>query len=135
MPAQAIPPSGPHHSFWRSFHIALAGALHVLRTERNAQIEGLIGLVSVGLGLALGLTRTEWAIVCILIVLVLGLEMVNTAVEAAVDLACPAPHPLAKKAKDSAAGAVVLAALGSVIVGLIIFLPRVWWLLSGWFWR
>ena len=52
--------------------------------------------------------------------------MVNTAIEATIDLAHPAQHPLAKKAKDSAAGAVVVAAIASVAVGLVIFLPRLW---------
>lgn len=122
----------PKRSFWRSLCVALAGAGCVLRTERNAQLEGGIALLAIGLGLWLRITRQEWAVIFTLIALVLGLEMVNTAIEAAVDLACPEQHPLAKKAKDSAAGAVVVAAIGSVAVGLVIFLPRLWLVVIYW---
>jgi len=113
--------------------VALAGAATVLRTERNAQIETAIALIAVGLGLGLGITRPEWAVIFTLIALVLGLEMINTAIEAAVDLAHPGIHPLAKKAKDSAAGAVVVAAIASLAAGLVIFLPRLWLILKS-FW-
>ena len=113
-------------SFWRSLGVALAGAAHVLRTERNARIEAAIALIVLGLGFWLRITPQEWTVIFVLIALVLGLEMVNTAIEAAVDLACPEQHPLAKKAKDSAAGAVVVAAIASVAVGVVIFLPRLW---------
>jgi len=119
-------PPQPKDGFWRSLGIALAGAANVLRTERNAQIEAVIALVVLGLGLWLRITTQEWIVVFVLIALVLGLEMVNTAIEAAVDLAHPERHPLAKKAKDSAAGAVVVAAVASVAVGIVIFLPRLW---------
>lgn len=125
-PPDSPPRRQPKSSFWRSLTVALGGAATVLRTERNAQIEGVIALIAVALGLWLGISRSEWAVIFTLIALVLGLEMVNTAIEAAVDLAHPALHPLAKKAKDSAAGAVVVAAIASVAVGLVIFLPRLW---------
>lgn len=115
-------------SFWHSLGVALAGAVHVLRTERNAQIEGAIALIVVGLGLWLRISHAEWLVIFVLIALVLSLEMVNTAIEAAVDLAHPAHHPLAKKAKDSAAGAVVVVAIASVAVGIAIFLPRLWYI-------
>jgi len=111
--------------------VALAGAVHVLRTERNARIEGLIALIAVGLGLWLGVSGPEWAVIFTLIALVLGLEMVNTAIEATVDLVYPDQHPLAKKAKDSAAGAVVMAAIASLATGLVIFLPRLWAILKS----
>ena len=64
--------------------------------------------------------------IALLITLVIGLELLNTAIEALVDLASPAFHPLAKIAKDAAAGAILLVVLGSVAAGLIIFLPRLW---------
>lgn len=131
-PLHPAPPPRPKSSFWLSLRVALAGAGEVLRTERNAQLEAAVAGVAIGLGLALGISGVEWALILVLIGLVLGLEMVNTAVEAAVDLACPERHPLAKKAKDAAAGAVVLAALVSVGVGIVIFLPRLWSLLSAW---
>lgn len=121
----------PRSSFPASLRVALEGAARVVRGERNARIEAAIGLLAILLGLWLQIRPLEWAVVVTLIALVLGLEMVNTAIEATVDLLSPDVHPLAKKAKDSAAGAVVTAALGSVIVGLFIFGPRLWALLVG----
>jgi len=131
-PPESLPPHKPKTSFWNSLRVALSGAAHVLRTERNAQIEGGIALLAIGLGLWLGIASQEWAVLFTLIALVLALEMINTALEATVDLVCPEQHPLAKKAKDSAAGAVVVVAIGSVVVGLVIFLPRLWSLVMNW---
>jgi len=125
-PVSQAPPAQARRSFWHSLGVALRGARRVLATEPNAQIEAAIALLAVGLALWLKISPVEWALLVTLIALVLGLEMVNTAIEAAVDLACPEQHPLAKKAKDSAAGAVVLAAIASVAVGVVIFLPRLW---------
>ncbi len=119
------------HSFWASFRVAFSGAVHILRTERNAQIEGIIALVALLLGLWLGISQIEWLVIITLIGLVLGLEMVNTAIEAAVDLAHPDHHPLAKKAKDSAAGAVLVAAIASAVIGVGIFLPRLWLIVAN----
>lgn len=123
---ESTPHPRPKDGFWRSLGVALAGAGNVLRTERNAQIEAAVGLIVLGLGLWLRITAQEWIVIFVLIAFVLGLEMVNTAIEATVDLAHPQRHPLAKKAKDSAAGAVVVAAIASVAVGVVIFLPRLW---------
>jgi diacylglycerol kinase len=76
-------------------------------------------------GIFLGLSWVEWAVVAILVVVVLAAEMVNTMVEALVDLVTQEYHPLAKVAKDVAAGVVLLSAIGSVVVGALIFLPRI----------
>jgi diacylglycerol kinase (ATP) len=78
----------------------------------------------VALGFLLQIERDEWLALVLTIALVLAAEGFNTAVEAAVDLASPFYHPLAKIAKDVAAGTVLLTAIASVIVGLILFLPR-----------
>ena len=75
-------------------------------------------------GLFLGLSLTEWAVFATLVVLVLAAEMTNTMVEALVDLVTQEYHPLAKIAKDVAAGIVLLTAIGAVVVGLFIFLPK-----------
>ncbi|MXX27310.1 MAG: diacylglycerol kinase family protein [Caldilineaceae bacterium SB0668_bin_21] len=113
-------------SFWQSLAFALAGLRHALRSQRNLRIHIAIAVVVVIAGIVLRISRTEWAVVVTLIALVIGLELLNTAIEALVDLASPEPHSLAKVAKDTAAGAILVAALGSVAAGLVIFLPRLW---------
>lgn len=115
---------------WRSIITAAGGMVHTLRHERNARVEGAIGLLAIGAGFWLGISRLEWALILVCILLVLTLEQVNTAIEAAVDLATPQAHPLARIAKDTAAGAVLLAAIGSVAIGILIFLPRLWSLVA-----
>ncbi|MFQ6057380.1 MAG: diacylglycerol kinase family protein [Anaerolineae bacterium] len=108
-----------------SFRHAFAGLGHVLRTQRNARIHLLIAVAVVALGLALGLSRWEWAILALTIGFVFVAELFNTVVEAAVDLASPEIHPLARVAKDVAAGAVLLAAIAAVVIGLLILGPHV----------
>lgn len=108
---------------WGSFRAAAEGLLHVVRTQPNAWIELAAALVALGAGWWFRISGIEWAIIVVLIVLMLALEAVNTAIEAVVDLAAPNWHPLAKTAKDAAAGALLLTAIGSVIVAAIIFLP------------
>lgn len=113
-------------SFWRSLQVAVYGAAYVLRTERNAQIEGVIAILAIGMGVFLKITSVEWALIFVLIGLVLALEVLNTSIEAVVDLTTDHYHDLAKIAKDTAAGAVLLMAVSSVAVGIVIFGPRLW---------
>jgi diacylglycerol kinase len=110
----------------RSFAFAIAGAAYLFRTQRNARIHLLIGAVACGAGAWLHISRAEWAVVIFTIALVIILEGINTAIEAVVDLASPQFHPLAKVAKDVGAGMVLIAAIASVIVGLLIFGPPLW---------
>jgi diacylglycerol kinase len=107
----------------RSFGFALAGIGFLLRTQRNARIHVVLGAAACGLGAWLHISRVEWAVIVFTIALVLILEGLNTAVEAAIDLASPQIHPLAKAAKDLAAGMVLIAAVASVAVGLLILGP------------
>ncbi len=116
-------------SFWQSLGFAIDGVLHTFRSQRNARIHAVIAGLAVICGIALRISQAEWAVIVCLIALVIGLEVLNTAIEALVDLASPTFHPLAKIAKDAAAGAILLLALGSVAAGLIIFLPRLWQLI------
>ncbi len=111
---------------WRSFGYAFAGLGHLFRTQRNARIELVIGILVCGMAAWLRIGRLEWALLVFTIALVLILEGINTAVEAAIDLASPHVHPLAKIAKDLAAGMVLLASVASVIVGLLILGPPLW---------
>jgi diacylglycerol kinase (ATP) len=111
---------------WFSLRAALAGVWHTLRTQPNAWIE-LVALTGVTwMGWWFALTRWEWGLLGLTFCLVLALEAINTAIEAIVDLVSPQQHPLAKIAKDTAAGAMILVVLGSICVGLAIFGPRLW---------
>jgi diacylglycerol kinase len=110
----------------RSFGFALAGIGFLLRTQRNARIHVVVGAAACGLGAWLRISRVEWAVIVFTIALVLILEGLNTAVEAAIDLASPQIHPLAKAGKDLAAGMVLIAAFASVAVGLLILGPPLW---------
>ena len=107
-----------------SFRYAFAGLRYLLWTQRNAKIHTAIGLAAVALGFVLGIDRNEWLTLTLMITIVLAAERINTAIEAAVDLASPTYHPLAKIAKDVGAGTVLLTAVASVIVGLLLFLPH-----------
>ena len=109
-----------------SFYFAFAGVWYLFRTQRNARIELLIGATACALAGWLGISRAEWAVIVFTIALVLILEGLNTAVEAAIDLASPNVHPLAKVAKDLAAGMVLIAAMASIAVGLLILGPPLW---------
>ena len=113
-------------TFLTSFKYAFSGMWHVLRTQRNARIHLSLALVVIVLGLWLGLSRIEWAIIVLTIGLVLAAESFNTVAEAAVDLATAEYHPLAKIAKDVAAGAVLLMAITAVVVGILILGPPLW---------
>lgn len=110
----------------RSFQYALTGLAHLLRTQRNARIEAVIGAMACAAAWWLGIGRVEWAVLLFTCALVLILEGLNTAVEAAVDLASPEHHDLAKLAKDMAAGMVLIAAIASIGVGLLILGPPLW---------
>jgi len=106
----------------------------LLRTQRNAQIHILIAACALALGGFLPLQRWEWLGLILTCGLVLAAEAFNTALEAAVDLAAPGQHPLAKVAKDVGAGAVVLCAITAIASGFVIFVPHLWplvWLLLG----
>ena len=108
----------------RSFGYAFAGIAYILRTQRNARIELGIGAAVIALALWLGLSPLEWAVLAITIALVLVLEWINTSLELAVSLASPDRHPSAKASKDVAAACVLLGAITSIVVGLLLFGPR-----------
>ncbi len=115
--------------FWligllRSFLFAFAGIGWMVRTQRNAQVHVFITTVVVIAGFVLQVSTVEWLALILSIAVVLAFEALNSAVEAVVDLASPQLHLLAKRAKDAAAGAVLLVAIGAALVGCIIFLPK-----------
>lgn len=105
----------------RSVGHALRGIALVLRTQRNAWIHLAATLAVVAAGLALGIERSDWLWIILAIVAVWTAEAFNTALERLADAASPESHPLVKQAKDVAAGAVLIAAIGSLIVGILVF--------------
>ena len=117
-------PDGFPNRFFASFRHALDGIRATAR-GRNFRVQAAFGVAAVALGVALHIRPGEWIAVVLCIGLVLGGECANTAIEAAVDLASPKRHPLAKLAKDAAAGCVLLFSVVSAIVGAIIFLPPI----------
>ncbi|MCG0277551.1 MAG: diacylglycerol kinase family protein [Thermanaeromonas sp.] len=106
------------------FRAALAGLFYTLRTQVNMGIHLTAAAGVFFLGYYFRLEGWEWGILILTVAFVLAAETFNTALELAVNLSCPHYHPLARKAKDVAAGAVLVTALGAVATGLLIFLPR-----------
>ena len=105
----------------RSFGHAFRGLAILLRTQHNARIHALATILVVAVGALLRISPAEWALIALAIVCVWVAEALNTSIEFLVDLASPERHPLAAKAKDVAAGAVLIAAIGSVIVAVLVF--------------
>jgi diacylglycerol kinase len=110
--------------FLRGFGYALDGIATTLRTQRNFRIHLVISALVIAAGIYFRLAPVEWAVIAVTIGLVLGMELVNTMAELAVDLLVQRQHPLAKVAKDAGAGAVLVTALAAVAVGIAIFGPR-----------
>ena len=109
-----------------SFKYAIAGWKYALRTQRNTHIHLSVAAVVVLIGVWLGLPLRDWAVLVLTVGFVLVSEMLNTVAETIVDLISPGYHPLAKVIKDVTAGAVLLTAAVSVIVGLLVLGPPLW---------
>lgn len=107
-----------------SFRYAIKGIWVLVSTQANAQIHLLAICLVVILGFYTQISRTEWCIIILTCALVMALEAVNTAIETLTDLVSPEYHILAGKTKDVAAGAVLIAAIGAVIIGGLIFIPK-----------
>ena len=111
--------------FFKSFSYAFLGIKTACKNEQNLLFDIIFSIIVIILSLILKISIMEFTIVLLCIALVITLELVNTAIEYTVDLAMPRIHPLAKKAKDIAAGAVLIGAIIAFIIGVIIFLPKV----------
>jgi diacylglycerol kinase (ATP) len=107
----------------RSIRCAVRGIRLMLATQHNAWVHAAATVGAIAMGVALRVTPIEWCVLIIAMVAVWTAEALNTALELLCDVASPAFHPLVEKAKDVAAGAVLIAAAGSVIVGLFVFGP------------
>jgi len=111
-------------AFLQSFVYAFAGVRYVVRTQRNMRVHLVLAALALATGIWLHISPVEFALVFMAIVSVIVSEMFNTVVEACIDLASPRYHPLAKVAKDVAAGAVLVNAALSIVIGLLVFVPH-----------
>ena len=109
----------------RSFKYAFIGIWTILKTQHNAWIHAFATIFVIICGFFFGITKYEWCWIVLAIIAVWTAEGLNTALEFLTDVTSPEFHPLAAKAKDVAAGSVLITAIGSIVIGLIIFGPYV----------
>jgi diacylglycerol kinase (ATP) len=113
--------SRPRPSVLESFNNAIEGVVHVLRTQRNMRIHFAIAVAVLAVAAAVGVSKLELVALLLAIAFVLVAEMINTAVESAIDVSTTAFDPMAKLAKDIAAGAVLIASVNAVAIGYLVF--------------
>jgi len=118
-------PAAGRAGFWRSFSFAGQGVWRAVATQRNLRVQLLAAAAVIGAGVAVRISAVDWACVAAAIGLVLTAETMNSVVEAVVNLCTEEFHPLAKAAKDMAAGAVLIASVAALGVGAAVFLPRI----------
>ena len=114
-----------------SFNYALAGFFYAIKTQRNMRIHYLMGVLVFLLGYVLDLSSVELTVLVLTIGLVIIAEMINTAIEVVVDLVTQEYHPLAKTAKNVAAGSVLVAAMVAVVIGFLLFFDKITHRLEG----
>ncbi|TWR30361.1 diacylglycerol kinase family protein [Mucilaginibacter pallidiroseus] len=108
----------------RSFGFAIKGLRYALATQQNFRIHCVAAVLAIGLGLALHVSNNDWQWIALCIMLVLLTELINTGIEALVDLVSPGYNELAGRVKDVCAAAVLLTAIFSLVTGLVIFVPK-----------
>ena len=111
----------PRPSVFESFNYAIEGVVHVLRTQRNMRIHFGLAVAVLAIAVAVGVSKLELIALLIAITFVLVAEMINTAVEGVIDVSTTAFDPMAKLAKDIAAGAVLIASVNAVAIGYLVF--------------
>ncbi|MGE5707410.1 MAG: diacylglycerol kinase [Bacteroidota bacterium] len=111
------------HNLFASFRYAFEGILFTLRTQRNMRIHFCVGILAFILAFILGVSPFEKALIFMAAAAVVAAEMINTAIENAVDLATHRRHPLAKAAKDTAAAAVMVLSFNALAIGSLLLLP------------
>jgi diacylglycerol kinase len=107
--------------FLKSFQFAFKGVAVAFKEQLNLKIHAMATLLVFGLGFYFKITTTEWLVLLLTTSLIIGLELINTAIEYIVDLVSPEQNPLAGKIKDVAAGAVLTVAIGALVIGIVIF--------------
>ena len=108
-----------------SFKYAFTGMWSAYKSERNMKIHIAVAILVILFGVFLQISTYEWLACIVCFAMVIGAEMFNTAIETVVDIAMPKKDERAKKAKDVAAGGVLVFAIGSAIIGSIIFIPKI----------
>jgi len=114
----------------RSFRFAIHGFHLMLKSQHNAWVHATATVLVIGLGFAFHINHHEWCWIVLSVISVWTAEALNTALEFIADVASPEFHPLVKSAKDVAAAAVMLSALGAIIIGLLILGPSLWALMG-----
>src|SRR6266545_557236 len=123
--ARVTTPQRRPPSLIESFNFAFEGIIHVLRTQRNMRIHFAIAVIVLIVGLATNVSRLELIALLLAISFVLIAEMINTAIEGAIDVATTSFDPMAKLAKDIAAGAVLIATVNAIAVGYLVFAGQI----------
>ncbi len=119
--------------FLRSFSYSVEGLRYTIRYEQSILVMFIAAFIAVLLGIGLKISISEWIFVFLAIGIVLGIELINTSIEAAVDLISPGIHPLAKIAKDTSSAAVFVFSVISFIIGCFIFIPKIMTIVEmGW---
>jgi diacylglycerol kinase len=119
-----LPPAGPLGRFLRAFSFAGQGVWHALRSQRNMRVHLAAAIAAVVAGIVLRISAVDWACISLAIGMVIAAEIFNTVIEAVIDLHGPQFHPLAKVAKDGAAGAVLVTSIAAVGVAIAVYVPR-----------
>ena len=111
--------------FFKSFTYAFNGIKTAIKTEQNFVVDLVLGVIAIILGFLLKIDKIEFIIIILTIGIAIMAELVNTAIEYTVDMAMPEIHPLAKAAKDLSSGAVLIMDFVILIIGIIIYLPKI----------
>ena len=115
----------------KSFTYAFDGLKYAFKYEQNILVHTLATILVIIAGIFLKISLTEWLVLALIIGLVIATELINTSIEATIDLITKDVHPLAKIAKDTAAAAVLVFGLTAIVIGCIIFLPKILVLIGG----
>lgn len=110
-----------HKKFWHSFRYAAHGIASAFKSELNMKVHSVLAVIVLAAAALFRLPPASWILLLLAITLVLTAELLNTAIEATVDLVSPDLHPMAKVAKDTAAGAVLLTVVFAIIIGIYVF--------------
>lgn len=119
------------HRLVKSFTYAFDGLKYAFKYEQNILVHTLVTILVIIAGIVLKISVTEWLALTLIIGLVIATELINTSIEATIDLITKEVHPLAKIAKDTAAAAVLVFGLTAIVIGCIIFLPKILILIGG----